>query len=216
MYQRNGHDEYYIEAHNVLNGKNGYHLGAGRPLSKKAMRRIIGTVAEQKIEKFTKSMLLPETLLQFSPLYHERHIVWYQPQKQYTLIFRKKKMKLWMPAMLYAVVFDQFFLFSLKSNKRPTPASRLYVAPVMNLIDSTKMCWGSVSTKHDLQAIDQEMNFWEDRLWNSAFAHIGSVCSKHEITSIYKDLERSGKKFPKAELIYTNMTLGQFIKDKLK
>jgi PRTRC genetic system protein B len=121
-----------------------------------------------------------------------------------------------MPAMLYAVVFDKFFLFSLKSNKRPTPASKLFVAPVMNLSESINMCWGSVSTKHDFHTIDEEMSFWEDRLWNSTFAHVGSTATKHEIMGIYENLKKTGKKFPKSELIYANMTLGQFIKDKLK
>jgi len=217
VYRRNHKDEYYLEICDVhlKTGSKEHVLGPARPLAKDTMRRIAGVASDQTLEPFTKDAFLYSGLLRFSPYYHERHILWHRPQMRKTLTFRKDKLLLWMPAMLFLVVFDKLYVFALKSNNRPTLATKLFIAPIMNLQGAYGICWGSVKTQHKIWNIDEEMWFWEDKLWNSIFAHVGHVCSKTEIMSLYRKLAKSAAKFPKRELISLDMNILNILQEHL-
>ena len=175
------------------------------------MRRIVGTTVDHDIDEFTENMFLDPGILRFNPLYHKRHIMWYRPQMKQEIILKKETMKIWMPAMLFFSVFDKLYLFALKQNTRPTGNTELFIAPIMNLMGADQMCWGSVDTKHKIDEIDKEMAFWEDRLWNSTFAHVGHRCTKSELLSVYKQIKKTGKKFPKGELISLDMDVDDIL-----
>ena len=217
VYQQAMISNYYLEIADVIHAKpkpdgnwpkpDEFHVGAFRPLGKNTIRRIAGAASDHKIEDLTRNAFLDPGLLRFSPFYHNRHILWYRPATQKELVFRKESLKVWMPAMLYFVVFDNLRIFALKSNSRPTLKTQLFIAPIMNLSGPYGICWGSVKVTHEIKEIDTEMQFWEDRLWTSTFAHVGHRCSKSEIMSLYRESAKYNSKFPKKELIRLDMTV---------
>lgn len=217
VYKRNYKEEYYLEIADVIcdHGSKESILGPARPLAKNTMRRIAGIVSEHTTDRFTKNIILDSGILAFSPHYHERFILWYRPQTEKLLIFRKKKLKVWMPCMLHLMVFDRLYIFAMKSNARPKLQTKLFIAPIMNLSGPYGICWGSVKTQHKIYNIDEEITFWESKLWNSIFAHVGHRCSKTEIMSIYQRCAKNGTKFPKPELISLNMTIHDILKKHL-
>jgi len=217
VYKRRFNSEYYIEIADVITeiGSEEAILGPSRPLSKNTLRRIAGVVNEKETDRFSDKIMLDPGLLAFSPHYHERFILWYRQQEKRTLIFQKKELTLWMPAMIYLVVFDKLYVFAVKSNVRPHMQSKLYIAPIMNLSGPYNICWGSVKTAHKIYHIDKEITFWEGKLWNSVFAHVGHRCSKSEIMSVYNKCATTGAKFPKSELVSLHMTLYDALKKHL-
>lgn len=204
-------NEYYIEVCNVKDVNGQVTVLSGVPLTKSAMRRLVGTTSDYDIDSFTEEPLLDPGILRFNPLFHKRHILWYRPQMKHSIIFRKKTMTIWMPAMLFLVVFNNFYVFALKSNARPTMTTELFIAPIMNLSGADQLCWGSVDTANAIPEIDKEIAFWEDKLWNSMFPHVGHRCSKSEIMSVYNKVNKSGSKFPKKELIPLDMDLNDLL-----
>lgn len=212
VYKQSYHRNYYLEQCNVTVKDGEVIVGPGKPLSKAAIRRIAGAGSETQLDSIMESEIMDPGILNFNPLYHKRYILWYRPQKKKKFRITNTEHELWMPAMIFLVSFDKLYLFSIKSNGRPTLATKLYVAPLLNLSNTYNFCWGSVKVSKDIVNVDEEVKFWEDKIWNSDFAHIGSKCSKREILSIYKELDGTNNRFPKDDLIKLNMTLEDAIK----
>jgi len=213
VYKQGYHREFYLEQCNVTIDKDGEVIvGPGKPLSKNAVRRIAGTASREKFDSVLKDPIMDPGILSFNPFFHKRFIMWYRPQKKRTFHVRKDEYKLYMPAMLFIVAFDKLYLFSMKSNARPQLSTQLFTAPLFNLSNTFNFCWGSVKLSKDIKNVDEEVRFWEHKIWDSEFAHMGTRCTKNEITKIYKSLNNTNTRFPKSELVNVKMTIEQAIK----
>lgn len=203
---------YYLEQCDVTVVDGEAIVGPGKPLSKTAVRRIAGSASKEQFNQVLEDPIMDPGILYFNPLFHKRFILWYRPQKRKVFNVRNDEYSLYMPAMLFMVVFDKLYLFSMKSSARPKLGTKLYVAPLLNLSDSTHFCWGSVKVSKNITNIDEEVRFWERNIWKSEFSHVGTKCSNSEIMSIYKKLNKTDARFPKNELLDIEMTLEQAIK----
>lgn len=220
IYRRGSDGNYYIEICDVIDKKNSFKPGPGRPLSKDVMRNLFKATFDDKKEnqKLFTDNYIGDHILYFVPEVHNRRIIWYRKAMQISMIFSAKlkitKPKIWMPAMLFDVNIKSIKIYALKQNKRPGLNTKLCHPPILNLIGENSLCWGGVRTKiPDNITIDQEIKLWETYLWKSEFSHAGTVVSsKTDIVKLLRDLGKSGEKFPVNELTETAYTLKSILK----
>jgi len=214
---KSGTDAYYIEIHSVYMKKGELAVGAGHPLSKKTLQKLIGVAMSDNTENlWWEHPIMPECLLSFCAEKYKRHIMWWRPKGKVEMLFvdgtKLKSGPVSMPAMLFFVQLDKIKIFALKENKRPTLHTKLYHAPLLNAVAENQLCWGNVRNEtNDILPVDKELFMWENYLWNSKFTHAGSaVTSKKPIMDIYKGL-CEGKPFPMKELVDTGIYVKQLI-----
>lgn len=212
VYKRGYGREYYLEQCSVSVKDKEIVVGPGKPLSKNAVRRIAGAATDEKHDMVLKDAIMDPGILYFNPFFHKRFILWYRRQQAKKFTIRGKEYYVHFPTMLFMVAFDELRIFSMKSNTRPTLTTNVFVAPLMNLSDTTKFCWGSVKLSKDISNVDEEVRFWERKIWHSDFTHVGSKCTETELTTIYNKLNGTNTKFPKDELIDIEMTIEDLIR----
>lgn len=217
----NGTRQSYIEIYPVKRSKDELRLGEGRPLSMDSLKKIINYISiknEGYVSTFEQSLLDPK-ILAFESDRNHRFIVWYSPAGPRDVFFSAscglKDGKYNMPAILYVVQDGHLYLFSMTTGKkRPTLDTKLYHAPVLNLIGKDSFCWGSVRVNDPPYQIDKEIQFWMTNVWDTRFSHAGSsVSTKSDLIKVYKKIV--DKPFPLDQLIYTRSTLKTII-NKLK
>jgi PRTRC genetic system protein B len=211
----------YIEIHNVKTDDNGNNtLGEGRPLSKKAIKKMINYISEssENYKPQFSTLLMNKYILSIESNINHFHLVWYSPEKIYDVLFTKdagcKSGKYKLPAFLYVVVDDVIKVFTMKTgNRRPVLQTELFNAPIMNTIHDNKMCWGSVDTEFKSKQIDKIIDNIESSMWNSYFAHEGNENSVDgNIIEIYNSIYGGEKPFPKKRMVTTGFTLEQILK----
>jgi PRTRC genetic system protein B len=207
---------FYIEIHPVYKQKENYRIGAGKPLTKKTLQKLLGAaMSDDSKNIWWEHPILPECILSFCSEKYKRHILWWRPKTLYQMSFDERlKLKsglVSMPALLFFSKLDKIKIFALKENKRPTIKTKLFIAPLLNSIADNELCWGNVSNQiHNIMEIDKEINTWENYIWNSNFSHGGSVkATKHSIIEIYQKIGH--KPFPIRELIDTKLIVNDLI-----
>jgi PRTRC genetic system protein B len=208
----------YVEIANVGYDRNGKMIiGAARPITRDAMSKIMSLTASDQQESYFSSKLIPENVLMFQPEKYRRKIIWWRKASQVNIILNDKlKMRnglMPMPAMLFDVSISSLRIFALKDSRRPKLNTILYNAPLLNYYSNNTLCWGSVKTDtSNIKTIDDEIKYWEDKLWNSEFSHAGGeATTRTDIIELYKKLINSGKKFPIGQLIKTNLKLSDLL-----
>ncbi len=220
VYKQGTNSKYYIEIHNVMhrNTKEIGILGAGRPLQKKTLQRLLGAVNTTEQKSYFEKALLDPRLLACEPAKFKRHILWYDIAKPQAMVFTKdiklKDAMYSMPALLYFVHLDKIRIFAMKTgNKRPDLNTKLYYAPLLNQTGDGTFCWGSAKTDtSEIEEIDKEMNAWDGFLWNSKFSEHGTALTKLKLSIIYRIVKDSKIKFPNKYLESVNLTVGQLLK----
>lgn len=213
-------DSFYIEVHPVYKTKNEYRVGAGVPLTKKTLQKLLGAAMSSDDKSiWWDNPIMPDCLLSFCAEKYKRHIMWWRPKKIINMTFTEKfSLKdgpIHMPAMLFFSHLDKIRIFAMKENKRPTLRTNLYAAPLLNSIAKNELCWGNVSNKvHEIMEIDKEIITWENYIWNSRFSHGGSAkVTKTDIIPIYKRLIGTDKQFPLKELVNEFIFVNDLIKE---
>ena len=216
---KSGSDAYYIEVHPVYKRKDQYTLGAGQPLTRKTLQKLLGAaMAEDGDHIWWDNPIMPQCLLSFCVEKYKRHIMWWRPKTVYNMLFADgmslKSGPVSMPAMLFFVQLDKIRIFALKESKRPTFMTKLFHAPLLNSVENNQLCWGNVSNEtHDVLPIDKELGMWEHYLWNSKFSHGGAgTATKHPIIDVYKKIGHN-KPFPLKELVDTGFYVEDLINE---
>jgi PRTRC genetic system protein B len=217
---KSGTDAYYIEIHPVYQRKGDYAIGAGQPLTKKTLQKLLGAaIAEEGDHIWWDNPIMPDCLLSFCVEKYKRHILWWRPKRSVDMLFAEKiglkDGPVNIPAMLFFSHLDKIRIFALKENKRPTLRTNLYAAPLLNAIADNHLCWGNVSNNvHEIMEIDKEIDTWENYLWNSRFSHGGSAkVTKADIITVYKKIAGTKKQFPVSQLIPQSITVNDLIKE---
>ena len=220
VYKQGANSKYYIEIHNVMhrNTKEIGILGAGRPLQKKTLQRLLGAVNTTEQKSYFEKTLLDPRLLTCEPAKFKRHILWYDVAKPQAMLFtndiKLKDAMYSMPALLYFVHLDKIRIFAMKTgNRRPDLNTKLYIAPLFNQISDGDFCWGSAKTDtSEIEEIDKEMSAWDGFLWNSKFSEHGTVKTERKILDIYKEVKNGKAKFLNKNLVSVELTVGQLLK----
>lgn len=151
---------------------------------------------------------MSQELISFFPTEPFRYICWYNRAQKRKIEIKTNKLielHIFMPATLYYVKNKVLHIFALKSNTRPTLNTELFGMPLPNLNSATTFCWGDVKVKKYTKTIfiDEEIKQWERLVWNSQFDTY-NIGDKY---ALFKELNKTGQRFPKKELVKMNMKL---------
>ena len=143
-------------------------IGAGVPLSKGALAKFADAVGAAT----AFSGFLPENLLFSSP----NLIAWWTPAKVRTTWFKAAgsgTLDAHGPAAHPALVFiatpNDWFVFALRDDARPTPATRLFHSPHFNVWDGSRICTGNVELPPTFGA--EVIHSYERAFFRSHFTH---------------------------------------------
>lgn len=149
-------------------------IAAGRPLTREALQ---GMFEELSKKHSLNTDIIPENVLSISA----DHMVWWMPAGERNVFFNNKELgkraaKVPHPALMFAVVKSQWFVFALAKNERPTAETALQFAPYFNVYDSCAICTGSAQVPRGISA--NATAEWEKAFFESEFTHINGSTKK--------------------------------------
>jgi PRTRC genetic system protein B len=168
----------YASVHPVQNfgtdAKPDFQIAAGRPVSREALLLMFKELAKQHS---LNTDIIPENVLSISA----DHMVWWLPAGERNVFFNNKELgqraaKVPHPALMFAVVKGQWYIFALEKNERPTAETALQFAPYFNVYDSCAICTGSAQVPRGISANATAQ--WEKAFFESEFTHINGSKKK--------------------------------------
>jgi PRTRC genetic system protein B len=117
------------------------------------------------------------------------------------------------PALVFVVNDGRLFVRALKTNKRPTPDTDLFIAPYWNVYDTGSVCLGSM--KHPRTYGISAIAGWENGFFDSYFAHPNTpLLTRHKegIVDLWASLQGSTEKYPARTLVPAKQKLAGLLK----
>lgn len=172
FYAEDGGRRVLATAHEVREVDRRLEIGEGTTLAKAAVHQLIVKMGERVKDRHP----LPANVLWHEP----EVVVWWRPSQRGTLFFRTGDAEfdaattgamVVHPPLLFVAYRRRLWMWALKENKRPGPATPLFYAPYMNVSTAGWVCTGSAippmeTTLHTMRA-------WEDTVFDSYFSHSG-------------------------------------------
>lgn len=207
VYADEKRDNIFLERRDITNGK----MGAGIPLTEECIKDI----ADLTLNRARKELhgVIPPNMLYADGRRGYKKYIWYEkPQKK--MHFFNKSLGIpngmfYTPSLLYAVCEDTLSLYAFHGDY---PDKQLYRAPYFN-VSSTHVCLGN-SKLPDMEEMTYQniINYWETMFWKSEFSHIlGENPIRSNLAILSQKLMKTGKPFPKSELIPVTLTLQTLI-----
>jgi PRTRC genetic system protein B len=190
--------DFYLEQHDYFNASGKLVMGAGKPLTKASLKKMLSLVtAHDKSVQATVKNLLPQNLLYLDQRIGRQVMVWYSTTPRQKVHFKSGSIKsgvVTVPPMLYAVKDGTLSVYALANKKRPDWKTKLYHAPFFNVYENGSVCMGNVKRPDGIVDISASMEAWEKAFW----------CSEFTLTvwdKAYKKLDEFWKKKMKAKRI---------------
>lgn len=151
-----------------------FQLAAGAPLTREALLGMFEKLAKKHS---LNTDIIPPNVLSISA----DHMVWWMPAGERNVYFNnnelgKRAAKVVHPALMFAVVKGQWYVFALAKNERPNPKTELQFAPYFNVYDSCAICTGSARVPRGISA--NAIEDWEKAFFESEFTHINGSQKK--------------------------------------
>ncbi|MCB1810534.1 MAG: PRTRC system protein B [Candidatus Competibacteraceae bacterium] len=174
-------------------------IGAGRPCTQSDVQDVLELLAGLEPSRHI-DWLPPELLAQ-----GEDYRVWWTPGKVRPMWFLCQDKRLGLrvpwPTLLWLAHKKTLWCAALAKNARPSPASPLYHAPLMNIDAQGQVCIGTAAIPSEHSAESQAV--WEAILFESNFSHANhqetlkrkSVVSTEQQLSFWQS-QAGKKRFP--------------------
>lgn len=167
-----GTEHLYATLHKVENfgtdARPNFQIAAGQPVTREAIVDMFGTLAK---ELTLNVDFLPENVLSISA----DHMVWWTPPCERNVFFNNRELgkrggKVPHPGLVFAVVKDSWYVFSITGTERPKLDTPLCHAPYFNVYDDGLICAGSAAKPKGIiaGAIPQ----WDAAFFDSEFTHV--------------------------------------------
>lgn len=167
-----GTSNYYIELHPVVVNGGKLTVGAGVPLTKKALRNLLAQVTKgEAMDIGCKTKLMPESILYFSGNKNKRNIIWFNAPQKRTISTNKGNIHFQCPGIIYQLSDDQLKVFTYLTKSRPSADTVLYRLPLPNIYEDGDVCMGNVVIPKDSSEISVLIERWEGCFWNSKFTN---------------------------------------------
>lgn len=162
----------YATVHPVQNfgteARPNFQIAPGRPLTREALQAMFEDMAKRHS---LNTDIIPENVLSISA----DHMVWWMPAGERNVFFNNQELgkrgaKVPHPALLFAVVKHQWYVFALAKNERPAAETALQFAPYFNVYDSCAICIGSARVPRGISGYATAQ--WENAFFDSEFTHI--------------------------------------------
>lgn len=178
IYRQKGQQKYYIEKHGIVLEKGNLKWSAGLPLNPEDIAGITEACSTQKIKKLQTGGMLPSNLIYFEQTGSIIQMCWYLTPHKRELLFTKGSGKnakysltVNLPRLLFCINDGELSVFALKGKQRPSEATKLFIAPFMNINEDGLVCLGNFRRSNSIESITDEMNFWETAFFKSRFNH---------------------------------------------
>jgi PRTRC genetic system protein B len=162
----------YATVHDVKNfgtdANPDFQIAAGSPITQEALLAMFEQLAKRHS---LNTDLIPEHVLSISA----DHMVWWMPAVERNVFFNTRELgkrgaKVPHPALVFAVVQGNWFVFALAKNERPTEKTPLHYAPYFNVYDAGNICIGSARVPKAISA--KTIPVWQDAFFDSEFTHV--------------------------------------------
>lgn len=160
---------------------------------------------------------LPENVIACN----DEGMAWWEPAEKRRVYFHNQELGertaiVPHPPLLFVTRKHEWAVLAMKDNRRPAPATALYLAPYFNVWRAGKICTGSAKTPGASEAHDPAL--WSKAFFDSAFTH-PNIHGKNELVNyetgpyaFWKDmLDGKFTDFPMETLVPTGMTLGKLL-----
>lgn len=182
-------------------------LGEGRPISREFVQKL-----SRDLQSQAPAAWLPENVL----IWSQPQVAWWEPERLRAMFFSPESDgktlngKLYPhPPLLFAVRDRHLFVWALAENARPTPQTRLHVAPYWNTSEAGSVCHGSMVTPRTVEA--ETLAAWSEAYFGSRFTHsnLGRDLCRHRegFLGMWRDL--AGKRNFPIEYLIPKRTLGE-------
>ena len=198
----------FASIHDVENKTGMPRIMQGSAVSKKAIVEALGQlVPEERIQR----ELLPENVLAKGSDY----LVWYAKPKTRQVWFKCQEFgevsaPACHPGLVFFVSEDNWYVFAIKGDERPTADTQMFVAPYFNVWQGGHICAGNIELPKGEMKFDTYA--WEECFFRSYFTH-PNVHTKGGLTkyrggifALWRALLK-GRAFPQNSLVSANQTL---------
>lgn len=151
----------------------------------------------------------------------DNQLIWYVPAQKRTLWFvaseNKFSVKVHTPSFVFSLNRNarRLRVFSCKSKSRPTPETKLYNAPLMNVSLDGSLCLGSATLPDNVQSDSKQIRTaCESALFDTNFSHVNNsktFKSKKEVTTtghvaFWKKFEKENREPKASELVLSTVS----------
>lgn len=209
----------YIEHFDM--DENGSLINA-HPLTEKegqALAKALNTQKEENDKVFLRPKgIIPTNVLHLNPG-ENGSVVWHTKSQIRPMFFIESlgipNGKAHVPAMVWKASKNGLSVYALLSGIRPKAETPLYFAPFFNVYENNKVCMGTVDVRiKKSTSLEEFMHVWEESFFNSYFSHLinGHNPINGNCVTLWKELIKTKKPFPKEVLIKNSLTLKDLIK----
>ncbi len=212
LYSERGGQTVFASVHDIQTSKEGVAtIEAGTPVSKTGLVKMMQSLVP---EDYAPAELLGNHILAKGSDY----LVWYcKPQKRHVWfkndeIGNEVSANCHQPGLVFITSKEDWHVFAVKGNKRPTSSTPLYVAPYLNVWAGGRICTGNIETPKGGLKFSTEA--WEEAFFRSYFTHPNQhgkgALTKYRggIFSLWRSLKK-GRAFPTESLVRAGETLGK-------
>lgn len=192
-------------------------LGAARPIDRRFVRSLARSLAGRK----TTVQILPENVLACT----DELLLWWLPASRRAMYFETTKREdeesiasvngtpIAHPPLVFLVDRNGLTVRALPTDKRPTDATPLMIAPYWNVFAQGRVCLGSM--KHPRTLSVSAIPGWEDGFFDSRFNHPNTPLLtrfKGGIVALWKSLADSHESYPLDMLVPAKQTLADLLR----
>lgn len=215
--RRNGHGLELLTVHDINNVRGVSTIGAGTPLTPEAEQRILDLLT--KPIKDTAMTFLPENLL-----YSDRmQTMWFISSAVRKMHLRDNQgivssiTTRW-PNLVLLTRNRLLYIVAVADDKRPTPQTPIFHAPLGNLYSSTNLCTGNATLPMGCSVSD--IASWESIVFDTAWTHanhndvyrpLKKSKAPEDIEAFWAKRDKHVAPFPQAHLVPMKITLGEWI-----
>lgn len=215
-YAHSHSDVSYATVHDVTVSDGVPQLGAGVAVARDGLMALFRGLDPQRME--VASLTPTRVLTQGS-----RWMVWYCPPGVRRVWFNAKDIgevnaEVHLPGLVFALAPNGWYVFALKSVRRPGASTKLFQSPFYNVWKDCKICTGSMSQPQG--AARRDTAAWERAFFESYFSHSnihdGPLVKYRGGGAGFWKAMLGGKKFktfPTEVLVDNGMTLGKLLAD---
>lgn len=210
IYGRSYEQTQFASVHEITEAKGKLRLGTGKPLTDAFAVSFLRSMGEDLKVEFLPARVLYRT--------HDRTVWWSAPRRE-AMRFRTGSelhpvfgKPVAIPGLAWRLSSRHLSVRAVAGPDRPTPTTRLCVAPFWNTTPSDGVvCEGTMPrpSSRGPGAIED----WEDAFFGSEFTHqagAGSLCRDWTYPELMKRLAKDGCDFPGDALVDAGITLGAF------
>ncbi len=193
----------YLETHRVEAGPNGMMLGAGKPLTKKALDGLLTVVVGA--DTLRPTGYIPENVLAFAQdIAGESSFAFWLPPFKAAMHHTKieKKLVVPYPGLVFFEMNGSLALFVVKGDQRPTLDTPLFQPPFWNVQrHSGSVCIGNCKRPENNASLSDRIEGWKAIWFNSLFSHdLDEQYNKTTLGKLWQGLDGK-KQFPEKIMV---------------